>query len=499
MVRPEIPLQRGAEGDRGRGIVVDERTAVENRARKRQFGAHERRYISRLQASDAVSGGVAGLTAFLVTPALDPRVLFVVLSVLFPVIWVVCIGAMRNYEPRFLYAGTEEFRRILHATVAVVVAGSLLSYAFRLELSRGYLLALVTVAFGCTFLGRYALRVALRVRRAAGAGWMRRVVVAGHEDEVRDVVTELGRSRSHGYEVAGVCLVEEPEETASYEVPVTIGLDCIAETARNTVADTVVVLPCHHLGPAALRRLGWELERSETQMLVAPGLLDVAHRRATLSPVGALALLHVDHAELYGVRRVVKEAFDRVTAAIALLVLLPLLAVLVVAVRLDSPGPAIFRQERVGRDDRRFMLLKLRTMTVGAEELRHDLVEQNEADGVLFKIRNDPRVTRLGRFLRRSSLDELPQLVNVLLGHMSLVGPRPPLPTEVQGYDGDVLRKLAVKPGITGLWQVSGRSDLSWEEAVRLDIRYVENWSLMLDLVILWRTGRAVLAHDGAY
>jgi exopolysaccharide biosynthesis polyprenyl glycosylphosphotransferase len=280
---------------------------------------------------------------------------------------------------------------------------------------------------------------------------------------------------------------------------VSIGADGIAEAARKARADAVMVLPCHHLEPARLRRLAWELEGTKTQMLVAPGLLDVAHWRATVAPVGALALLHVDHAELRGLRRVMKEAFDRIAAAAALVVLLPMLALLMLAVRCDSRGPVVFRQERVGKDDHRFMLLKLRTMVVDAEARRREMAGQNDAEGPLFKIRDDPRVTRIGRFLRRFSLDELPQLVNVLLGQMSLVGPRPPLPAEVERYDGDVRRRLAVKPGITGLWQVSGRSDLTWEEGVRLDLSYVENWSLRLDLVILSRTVRAVLAAEGAY
>ncbi len=473
----------------------DASRAWANRARRLRFGAHEQRYIGRLQVADLVAGVAAGLVAVL----FRERLLFLVTSILFPIYWVLCVGTMRAYEPRFLYVGIEEFRRVGRAALATATAGALFSYAFKLELSRGYLLVLVTLAFTATVVGRLVLRVGLLVRRRSGAGWMRRVLVAGHDDSVRGVVMELGRSRTHGHEVVAVCLVGGEKAGASYDVPVSLGADRIADAATNAHADTVVVLPCHHLGPARLRRLAWELERSETQMFVAPGLLDVARRRATVAPVGALALLHVDHAELRGLRRAVKEVFDRISAAAALVVLLPLLAVLMLAVRLDSRGPAIFQQERVGKDDHRFTLLKLRTMVVDAEARRRDIEEQNEADGLLFKIRDDPRVTRVGRFLRRSSLDELPQLVNVLLGQMSLVGPRPPLPVEVEGYDGDARRRLAVKPGITGLWQVSGRSDLSWEEAVRLDLRYVENWSLLLDLAILWRTVRVVLATEGAY
>ena len=497
--RSGVPAQARARGqplpheDSGR--------AEENRARKPGFGAHEQRYVGRLRWTDAVSGAIGGL-AGLVALSLHygaAQVLFVVTSVLFPIYWVLCVAITRAYEPRFLYVGVEEFRRVGRAAFATAIAGALVSYGLKLELSRGYLLVVVTVAFTATSLGRLVLRVELLVRRRSGAGWMRRVLVAGHDDSVRGVVTELRRRRSHGHEVVGVCLVDDEESATSYDLPVSIGADGIAEAARKARADAVMVLPCHHLEPARLRRLAWELEGTKTQMLVAPGLLDVAHWRATVAPVGALALLHVDHAELRGLRRVMKEAFDRIAAAAALVVLLPMLALLMLAVRCDSRGPVVFRQERVGKDDHRFMLLKLRTMVVDAEARRREMAGQNDAEGPLFKIRDDPRVTRIGRFLRRFSLDELPQLVNVLLGQMSLVGPRPPLPAEVERYDGDVRRRLAVKPGITGLWQVSGRSDLTWEEGVRLDLSYVENWSLRLDLVILSRTVRAVLAAEGAY
>jgi lipopolysaccharide/colanic/teichoic acid biosynthesis glycosyltransferase len=187
-------------------------------------------------------------------------------------------------------------------------------------------------------------------------------------------------------------------------------------------------------------------------------------------------------------------------AAIALLLLSPLFIVLTLAVRWSSAGPALFRQVRVGRDGGTFMMLKFRSMYCDAEERLAELVDQSDVrDGVLFKMRNDPRITRIGRLLRRYSLDELPQLINVLNGSMSLVGPRPPLPVEVAQYEDHVHRRLLVKPGVTGLWQVSGRSDLSWEESVRLDLRYVENWSLSEDLLILWKTARAVTLGSGAY
>ncbi len=209
-------------------------------------------------------------------------------------------------------------------------------------------------------------------------------------------------------------------------------------------------------------------------------------------------MLHVEHPRLSGGSRIIKELVDRVGAAALLLLFAPLLLLIAVAIK-SQPGPVFFRQVRVGRDGKEFVIYKFRTMYVDAEARLAELRHLNEGDGVLFKMRNDPRVTRVGRVLRRYSLDEFPQLFNVLLGQMSLVGPRPPLPSEVAAYADDVRRRLAVKPGMTGLWQVSGRSDLTWEEAVRLDLRYVENWSLPMDLLIMLRTLTAVVRSSGAY
>ncbi|HEY1486437.1 MAG TPA: sugar transferase, partial [Micromonosporaceae bacterium] len=221
--------------------------------------------------------------------------------------------------------------------------------------------------------------------------------------------------------------------------------------------------------------------------------------RTTVRPVDGLPMLHVEHARLSGAARAVKSAFDRFGAAVGLVLLAPMLLAIAIAVKLDSSGPVLFRQVRVGKGEREFSIVKFRTMHIEAEALKASLTHLNENDGVLFKMRDDPRVTRVGRWLRRLSLDELPQLLNVLSGEMSLVGPRPPLPEEVAAYPADMRRRLAVRPGITGLWQVSGRSDLSWDEAVRLDLRYVENWSFSLDCVILLRTLSAVCRSSGAY
>jgi exopolysaccharide biosynthesis polyprenyl glycosylphosphotransferase len=248
-----------------------------------------------------------------------------------------------------------------------------------------------------------------------------------------------------------------------------------------------------------LRNLAWALEKAGTEICVAPALLDVAGPRTTIRPIAGLPLLHMEHPEFSGAKRLIKAAFDKAIAGTALFFLVPLLGLIALAIAFGDRGPVLFRQTRVGKDGTPFVLFKFRTMVVDAELRKAELIARNDSDGVLFKMRKDPRVTRVGGFLRRYSLDELPQLFNVLLGNMSLVGPRPALPDETTKYGDYVRRRLAVKPGITGLWQVNGRSNLPWDEAVRLDVRYVENWSLFLDLQILWKTWSAVTHAHGAY
>jgi exopolysaccharide biosynthesis polyprenyl glycosylphosphotransferase len=248
-----------------------------------------------------------------------------------------------------------------------------------------------------------------------------------------------------------------------------------------------------------LRRLAWELERDDIDLIVASSLVDTAGDRITVRPVDGLPMMHVEHPRLIGGRRFIKGVFDVTGAAFLLVLFAPVFLAIAAWIRLDTGGPVFFRQTRVGRDGQSFRMVKFRTMHVDAEQRRQAMEASNEFAGVLFKMRQDPRVTRSGRVLRRHSLDELPQLINVLLGEMSLVGPRPPLHSEVEQYPEDMRRRLVVKPGMTGLWQVSGRSDLSWEDSIRLDLRYVENWSLTVDLVILMRTALVVMRGQGAY
>ncbi|WP_106241077.1 sugar transferase [Allonocardiopsis opalescens] len=463
-----------------------------------------RGYVRRLVAADFCCGAVAGVFALDLRFAdlLAPFVLpYLLITVALPFVWVSAAALARCYEPRFLGLGSEEFRRVFSAGLLLTTAVAILAYATKTDLARGYVAVALPGMTLLTLAARFALRKRLHRLRRSGR-CMRRVVAVGHRDAVRALLRQFRRERHHGMQVVAACL---PAGQANPEVgdidgcPVLGDFGMVTEAVRRAGADTVAVLACPELDGTALRRLTWRLERTGTELCVAPALMEVAGPRTTIRPVAGLPLLHVEHPELAGARKLVKEVVDRIAAVAALALLAPLFAVIAVLVRAGSPGPAFFRQVRVGKDGRLFTLVKFRTMVVGAETLKAELAQRNEHDGVLFKIRRDPRITPVGGWLRRYSLDELPQLCNVALGHMSLVGPRPPLPEEVARYGDDVRRRLVVKPGLTGLWQVSGRSDLSWEESVRLDLRYVENWSLTLDLQILWKTWSAVARGSGAY
>jgi exopolysaccharide biosynthesis polyprenyl glycosylphosphotransferase len=278
-----------------------------------------------------------------------------------------------------------------------------------------------------------------------------------------------------------------------------VGVESAVDVAVRHQADAMLVLPGNELTPTLARRLEWDAASRQVDVYLSTSLLDVAPSRTSVLRAGGMAVLHVRPVPVYGPYRIAKSVAERALAALALILLLPALVAIAIAVRRDSPGHALFHQDRVGRAGRLFTMYKFRTMGCSAEQEVAELADRNDADGVLFKLRDDPRVTRIGAILRRYSIDELPQLWNVVKGEMSLVGPRPALPHEVARYDLDPRRRLAVKPGLTGLWQVSGRSDLTWEESVRLDIQYVDNWSPALDLTILGRTLRAVVGQRGAY
>ncbi|MFI6500416.1 sugar transferase [Nonomuraea typhae] len=428
-----------------------------------------------------------------VTPYAAP---YLVLSAALPLLWVSVIALNRAYEPRMFGVGPEEFQRVVRCGLALTAALAIGAYLTKTDVARGYVVMALPLTTLLTLVLRYGLRRSLHRRRARGA-CLRRVVVVGHRASVAELVERFRRERYHGMEVVAVCLPAGRVGGNVGGVPVAGGFSDVPLVVEQAAADSVAVLACPEMDGVALRRLAWRLERTHTELVVAPALMEVAGPRTTIRPAAGLPLLHVEHPELAGARQLVKNIFDRLVAVALLVALTPLLAGLALAVRASSSGPALFRQTRVGRDGAPFTIVKFRTMRQGAEHQKLSLV--SDGDGVLFKVRNDPRVTPLGALMRRHSLDELPQLFNVVCGQMSLVGPRPPLPEEVERYGDDVRRRLLVRPGLTGLWQVSGRSDLSWEESVRLDLRYVENWSLMLDLQILWKTWSAVARGQGAY
>lgn len=429
---------------------------------------------------------------------MHPNGRYVVLSLVLPMVWVITVRVFGGYEWRFLGTGADEFHRVLNAGLALTGALALTSYAVNNELSRLYLIISMQVIVGFDLVVRFALRKRLHHLRLRGE-CMSTVVAVGHELAVSQLIKELRREPHHGLQVVAACLAGESSATEVADVPVVGDLDDTASVVRNLSAGTVAVLSCPEMDGVKLRELAWELEKTGTDLCVAPALLDVAGPRTTVRPTAGWTLLHVDHPQLSGPRQVVKDLFDRCVAVLAIMMLLPLMLAIALIIRLSDNGPALFTQERVGKDGQRFRIYKFRTMVVDAEARLAEIRQRNESDGVLFKIRKDPRVTAVGRRLRKWSLDELPQLINVLRGEMSLVGPRPALPQEAAEYAAHVRRRLVVKPGITGMWQVNGRSDLSWEETVRLDLRYVENWSFALDLQILWKTLGVIFGGSGAY
>lgn len=496
-VRPQTPTHRPAVGRRPlhRGST---HIGTPMRVLDRRKG-WEQRYLRRLIGSDLLVGAAAGVLVYMlrfgtsVTPYTSP---YALLSLALPFALVASLALTRAYDKRYLYVGTQEYDRVMRGGLWLIASAAIGSYALELPTARSYVLIALPAATATLVVTRFVIRKSLHRRRERGE-CLRRVVVVGHELAIIGIARQLCRERFHGLEVVGACVPRGSDGRIG--LPVYGTFDDVAPAVRAAGADTVIVLSCPELDGHALRRMAWQLERDDVDLIVASSLIDVAGGRTTIRPVDGLPMLHVEHPRLSGGSRVVKELMDRAGAALLLFLSAPLLLVIAMALRIDSKGPALFRQVRVGRDGREFVIYKFRTMYTDAEARLAELKHLNEHDGVLFKIRDDPRVTAMGKWMRRYSLDELPQLCNVLLGQMSLVGPRPPLPCEVAAYADDVRRRLAVKPGMTGLWQVSGRSDLPWEEAVRLDLRYVENWSMSMDLLILLRTLTAVARSSGAY
>jgi exopolysaccharide biosynthesis polyprenyl glycosylphosphotransferase len=420
--------------------------------------------------------------------------------ILLPLSWLAMLWANGAYERRHLGLGTEEYKRVARASVAVVATVSFVLFATKLDVSR---LSVATALLGTLvflLVGRTAARRVLHTVRRRNGTATHRMLLVGTLPEALEICTAVARTPAAGLVPVGIHLTDGYSATRGLLTPVPVypARDDVLSLVRELGADTIAVCGSVSAEPGELRRLAWQLEGSGVDLVVAPQLTDIAGPRVHIRPIEGLPLLHVEEPTLSGVAWLGKNMMDRVVAAVGLLVSSPLFVAIAIAIKVSDRGPVFFRQARVGREGTTFRVWKFRTMYVDAEERRAALLDQNESDGQLFKIKDDPRIFPFGRLLRASSLDELPQLINVLRGEMSLVGPRP-LPAEDGDYLGDVRRRLLVRPGITGLWQVSGRSDLSWDEAVRLDLYYVDNWSLAYDLHILWRTVGVVLRSKGAY
>ncbi|WP_245821175.1 sugar transferase [Geodermatophilus pulveris] len=457
------------------------------------------RYSGALTAFESTAAAVAAGLVLGTHPDARPDTSLFWASLALVVVWPVLLHATGAHAERVFGTGSDEYRAVGRAGFVLLAVAGFASYAADLDLSRGLVVGAVPALTLGSLLGRFAARCTLRGLRAQGR-CTKRVVVVGRGTAALELVDRLRRERFAGLEVVAVCVTPGDRDRVTQVAGVPVGgLDDVLSLVGSLGADTIAVTSASETAAQYLRSLSWQLEGTGIELLVAPGLIEVAGPRLHIRPFEGLPLLSVEQPRFEGWQRVVKGGLDRVVAALAVLLLAPVLLGVAVAVKVTSPGPVLYRQERVGVNGQAFTMLKFRSMVVDAERQLDALRAQNASDGLLFKMRLDPRVTPVGRVLRRLSLDELPQLFNVLGGSMSLVGPRPPLPGEVARYDTSVSRRLLVKPGLTGLWQISGRSDLPWEEAVRLDLRYVENWSLAMDLLILVKTVRAVATSSGAY
>ncbi|MGW7404168.1 sugar transferase [Streptomyces sp. NPDC054833] len=475
--------------------VTHEQLVVERRSPEARRRRWEQKYRIVLLVADGLAAAAA---AFLIHAAYGRWAVALVL----PPTWIAAMLAHRSYDRSALGVGTEEYRRVLRGGVALPALAACAYYLFTQDSGLLHDMTMAAVpATAIALLVRYTLRRRLHRRWARGRDRSATLLV-GPSRGIMELVAVLRRGGVQELQAAGVCL-SDPENARDIRklgLPVLGGVGDMNDVVRALGISTVVVLPAPEYDASVLRRMSWTAAVQGVDFLLAPMLADVSASRLAVRPTNGVPLVRIQAPNLSRVSRLPKELLDRSFAgALLVLLALPMLLIALI-VRLDSTGPALFRQPRVGRYGDHFTMLKFRTMRQDSEALRTELEHLNQnSDGLLFKVKEDPRITRAGSFLRRSSLDELPQLINVVKGHMSLVGPRPPLPEEVEEYTPDIKRRLLVKPGLTGLWQVSGRSDLPWDEAVRLDLGYVDNWSMGLDLSILLRTGSAVVRGTGAY
>ncbi|WP_168200383.1 sugar transferase [Protaetiibacter larvae] len=433
---------------------------------------------------------------------LDLGLSYTLVSLVLILGWMAVLSAFGTRDARVAGIGFAEYRLIVDATIRLFGVGAIFVFLFKIDIARSYILIALPAGLTALLLTRWIWRQWLHSQRRRG-GFSYRVLLVGSLASVVAIARDLARFPAAGYEVVSAVVPDAPKSARlpGTTVPVTHDLAEIPTLMDAKGAETLIITSSDQLPPGKIRELSWALEPGRQHLVVAPSLTDVGGPRIRMRPVVGLPLMHVETPRYEGLKRVTKRAFDLAVTTVLILLLSPLLLAIALVVRFSSHGPVLFRQPRVGRAGKLFPMLKFRSMVVDAEDRLSELQgnDRDAGNDVMFKLKDDPRVTPVGKWLRRYSLDELPQLFNVFVGQMSIVGPRPPLPREVELYESHVHRRFLVKPGITGLWQVSGRSSLSWEDTVRLDLYYVENWSVTGDLIILWRTAKAVVGRDGAY
>lgn len=421
--------------------------------------------------------------------------------------WFISLWVFQTRNPKLLGVGASEYSAILKASFFVFGSITVLAFVSKTDFSRFYILVGLPLGAIMLIIGRFVWRYWLRSKRQAGL-YSSKVIIVGSLESASAIGGQLLRFPTAGYQLVGACIPNELENirieisgNKTIEIPNFSSVENLILNMKLIGADSVLVTSSDSISTVQLKQLSWDLDPKNESLILASKLLDISGPRIHSRPVVGLPLMLVEIPSYSGMKKAFKRIFDLLMGVVLLLLLSPVFLIVSFIAALAKDGPIFFRQERIGLDGKPFQMLKFRSMITNAEQKLNELKTQTgfEEHNVLFKIENDPRITPLGRFMRKYSIDELPQLINVINGTMSLVGPRPPLPSEVELYESHVHRRFLVKPGITGLWQVSGRSKLSWDESVRLDLYYVENWSLIGDLVILWKTLRAVFTHEGAY
>lgn len=427
------------------------------------------------------------------------RVGYTSVSVIVLASWVAFLDVFATRNHKVIGSGTLEYKRVADSTVQLFGIFALVAYLFQVDIARGYFLTALPAGLLLLILSRWSWRQWLRKKQAEGS-YISRALLMGERLKSAHVAATIQRTPGTGLHLVGALTRSgDSGDGPLCGVPVLGGYEDLLRAVDESVSDTVILTGADDISPVDMRRVGWELEARGVELIVAPALTDIAGPRIHARPVAGLPLIHVSYPTFEGVRRIYKRAFDITGSGLLILLGAPVLIAVAIAVKRSGPGGILYQQERIGRQGKAFGMFKFRSMVANADDQLESLLDaQGTSDKPLFKVTNDPRITPVGKFLRKYSLDEVPQLFNVFLGTMSLVGPRPQREAEVALYDDAAHRRLIMKPGMSGLWQVSGRSNLSWEDSIRLDLYYVENWSLTTDIAILFRTVRAVVAPEGA-